>query len=965
MGSRSDCTSSRFICYAHYVGSLIPLMHLLRRAGKERVPVAFAVGRCECSRQALQVTALRLTILLLGGLSIYLSHPKVARAQDELLINDDRLPRSQFTPRPALSANGTTLIVWTDGRNGPDNAIDYDIYAVTIRDPAALGSTVNRRLNDDGPGTAQGAPDVAASPAGGFFCVWEDSRAQNPDIYGAALDSLGFRITPNLRINDDAGFGEQRTPRLTAVGPDRYLVVWGDQRAGNSDIFASTLNVSGAPLGPNFSISSDPVAGGSFQGEPAVATNASGLTLVVWTDGREGGTVFGASLDIYGQWLDVTGTPIGSNFKINSTSTPQQDGSPTVTADPTLGFVVGWIDRRLGGADPGDVYIQRYGADRSLIGVNLRVNDDALGRNQKSVRAASGPGAAYVFWEDQRTFFGLDPDVMSSRIPYDAGAPGPNFRVNALTPGRQGTPSAVWDGRDAFLVSWEDTRNGASDIYATSFLPDGTRRGFDTQLNDDAARNDQWSPRLGRGPGEYLLTWIDRRNGGNDLFGQWVGANGGREGTNALLYHENGVTRAVTSNAAVSPAGRALVVAQVTRDSDAGEIRGFLFTTLGSGPSGTFWVSDSLQSTQASPSVASRPGEFAVAWLDARDGIPRPYGQRLNESGIRIGVNHALLASEPQDPPYALDLEADEFGNGYWLLVAEGVAEDQRLWLQRLDPGLLPSGPLVPVAENVPGPKQEPKLSVSSDDGRIEIVWQGVASTGLGAVYQFALSASLEPLGPALDVGDPSYSGSRNRPSIVVVDSRSVVTWQEKRDGNWSIWMRVLQSGVNPVSGSIRVDEDPGQADQLEPGVGIDPAGHVLFTWTDMRSLSSGSDILARVIDLTPTAVEGEPTPPFQDPPPAPPRRMRVGPALPNPFSGVARVPLEVPVTAGAHVRSYVIDAHGRLVARLFDGVAPGGRMSLMWNGADVRGWQVASGVYWLVAESGGERHALRLVRIR
>jgi hypothetical protein len=39
--------------------------------------------------------------------------------------------------------------------------------------------------------------------------------------------------------------------------------------------------------------------------------------------------------------------------------------------------------------------------------------------------------------------------------------------------------------------------------------------------------------------------------------------------------------------------------------------------------------------------------------------------------------------------------------------------------------------------------------------------------------------------------------------------------------------------------------------------------------------------------------------------------------------------------------------------------------MSLMWNGSDGRGRTVASGVYWLVAESGKERHALRLVRIR
>ena len=891
--------------------------------------------------------------------------PRAGHAQDELLINDDRLPRSQFAPRPALGATGSLVVVWTDGRNGPDNAIDYDIYGLTLRDPSALGSTVNRRINDDAAGSAQGLPDIASSPAGTLFCVWEDSRAGNPDIFGAALDSLGFRTTPNLRINDDTGFGEQRTPRITAVGPDRYLVVWGDQRTGQSDIYGSYRNVSGAPLGPNFLITPDPVPGGSFQGQPAVACDASGLTLVAWLDGREGGSVLGATFDVYGQWIDASGNPLGSNFKINSTSGPQQDDSPTVVADSTGGFVVAWIDRRLGtSTDPGDVYAQRFGPDRSLVGVNVRVNDDALGRNQSHVRGAPGPDGAYLFWEDNRDGTGLDPNVRCARVPYDTGAPGTNFRVNASTPGRQGTPSAIWNGRDAFLAVWEDGRNGPPDIFATSFLPDGTRRGFDTQLNDDAARFDQWKPRLGRGPGEYVLTWIDARNGGADLFGQWVGANGGREGTNALLYRDTGLTKAIVSNAAVSASGRALVAAQVTRDSDPGEIRGFLFTTAGNPPAASFWVSDSLQSAQASPVVASRTGEFAVAWIDARDGTPRLYGQRLSEAGIRLGVNHPLLSVEPVDPPFALDLAPDDFGGGYWLLYAEGASADQRLWVQHLDASLLPDGAPTEAAAGFGGPKQDPVLSTSAEDGRLEMAWEGLGASGLGAVYQVALSSSLVPLGPVLEVGDPAFSGARSMPGIVVLDSRSIVTWQEKRDGNWSIFMRLIQSGVSPISGSVRVDEDPGFADQLDPGVGMDAAGHAFFTWTDNRSLSSGSDILARVIDFTPTAV-GEAPPPAPDPPPAPPRRMRVGPARPNPFSSALRVPVEVTASAGERVRAYVLDASGRLVARVYDGVAPQGRVSLAWTGADSRGRQVASGVYWFVAESGGERHAVRLVRIR
>lgn len=239
--------------------------------------------------------------------------PRPAAAQDEFLLNDDRIQRNQFAPRVARGADGTLLVAWMDGRNGT-TSVDYDIYLMTIKDPLGLGSTLNRRVNDDPPGSTQGFPDVAASPAGTYLCVWEDSRNGNRDIYAAALDSVGARIAPSLRVNDDAGTADQSLPRTVATGTSGYLVVWGDGRTGQGEIYGSYRTVAGAPLGPNRCISVDPVAGGSFQGEPVAAVGAGGRTLVAWLDGREGGAVYGTTFDVYGQWLDAAGDTLGGNF---------------------------------------------------------------------------------------------------------------------------------------------------------------------------------------------------------------------------------------------------------------------------------------------------------------------------------------------------------------------------------------------------------------------------------------------------------------------------------------------------------------------------------------------------------------------------------------------------------------------------------------------------------------------------
>jgi hypothetical protein len=884
----------------------------------------------------------------------------VAQAQDEFLLNDDRVLRGQGIPQAALGSTGAMIVVWTDGRNGPDTFIDYDVYLTTVRDPRAPGARLNRRINDDAHQALQTAPSVAASPAGTFLCAWEDSRTGDPDIFGAALDSLGGALGPNFRLNDDAATADQRGPEAVAVGPDRFLVVWGDQRAGQSDIFGAWRTSAGGPIGGNVVFSVDPVPGGSYQGEPAVASNASGLTLIVWLDGREGGSTFGATFDVYGQWVDPAGAPIGGNFKVNDTVGPQRNVSPTVAADPAQGFVVAWIDRRNAPSDPGDVYAQCFGIDGSRIGPNVRVNDDPSGRDQRLPRALGGPGAALVVWEDVRDLVTLDVNVEAARVPYDGAPSGPNFRVNSATPARQGSPGGAWDGLDSYLVVWEDARNGPADIYGVSIQPDGTRNGTDTQLNDDAAPHPQWRPRAGGGGGLYLATWMDQRDNADDLYGQWVSAIGLRIGPNLPLWKEEFDSRAIASDAAVDGAGAGLAVAQVTRTGDAGEIRGFWFHDASSAPAG-FWISDSLTSAQSMPAVAAQGNGFGVVWIDARDGPPRAYGQCLDALGARVGSNLPPLAADPQDPVYALDLAEDPAG-GFWLAYAEGTSADQRLWLAHLNGSLLQDAAAIPVAPQLPGGRAAPRVDCG-EGGRVDVVWVGDGPAGVGRVYHQAFSSGGVALAPAEPAGDPLDTAPQGAPDVAALGARSVVAWQGKREGVWTIWLRIFRNGATPVSGVVRVDEDPGTGDKFDPSVGLDAAGHIFVLWADGRSASSGFDILARVLETSPTAVLPDP-PPTPDPGPGPPSALRAGPARPNPFESALRVPVEAPPRAAA-VRAFVVNVRGERVRTLLDGQPPSGRFLLGWDGTDSRGKRVGSGIYWIVIEGGGERRALRVATLR
>jgi hypothetical protein len=900
---------------------------------------------------------------LIGILLVMLAIAPPARAQDEFLINDDRVNRNQWEPAVALGSTGTLMVAWQDGRNGTGSFEDFDIYALTIRNAFAIGTSLNRRISDGPAGQVQANPDIAACDAGTFLCVWVDSRFGNRDIFGVALDTLGIPLSPNLRISQDLAAEDQFAPRVTPVGPDRYLVVWGDGRDGKGEIFGSYLTSTGAPIGGNQRISADPVPTGSHQGDPDAAAAPDGRTLVAWVDGREGVT-FGSTSDIYGQWLDGGGAPIGGNFKINDTVGPMVASNPTVSGGSN-GFVVGWIDRRRPG-DPGDVWVQRFAFGGAPIGGNVMVNDDPAGGDQRFMTSCAGANGAMLFWEDLRGGLGLDSNVEGARVPWNGDPPGANFRVNVVPNGRQGNPGVAWDGLEASVVVWEDLRRGSSDIFALPVLEDGTPRGADAQLNDDAAPFDQRRPRLGGGNGRYLATWIDLRSIGSDLYAQWVTAAGARDGPNQLIWDDDFTNRPVESTSAVAPNGTALAAVQVTRAADAGEIRGFLLQNLGLGPTKSFWISDLLPSAQSSPAASATADGVGVVWLDSRDGRVRVYGQRFDLLGERMGANHAVLLADPADPVYALALVADPAG-GFWLTYAEGASAQQRLWLVSLDAELLARGPAAPVGNAIAGTKAGPSIGVAPS-GRVEVVWLGDGADGLGQSYFQAFDPTSGGPGifsPAIELGTPGPAVAHASPSIASGNDATAVVWAARFQGDWGIWMQRIRDGLTPLASAARVDQDLLSTDQLDPSAGLDAAGNVLIIWTDARSISSGTDILGRVLHFATTAVAEPPPAPPPIPAAPPPAQMRVGLARPNPFILGLGVPLELSPRAADGLRITVRDAQGRPIRRIHNGPFPVTFTTVTWDGRDDRGRRVPSGVYWIDIQGGGERHARRVVRLR
>ena len=93
------------------------------------------------------------------------------------------------------------------------------------------------------------------------------------------------------------------------------------------------------------------------------------------------------------------------------------------------------------------------------------------------------------------------------------------------------------------------------------------------------------------------------------------------------------------------------------------------------------------------------------------------------------------------------------------------------------------------------------------------------------------------------------------------------------------------------------------------------------------------------------------------------PASFSLGQNYPNPFNQATLIPIELKKTQ--HVKFDIYNIEGRLVSHVFDGILTSGSHNFSWNGRDVNGHLVTSGMYLYTIQTGTEKSVRRLVLIR
>jgi hypothetical protein len=719
-----------------------------------------------------------------------------------------------------------------------------EIFSIPVKNkksracaPAPIDSVIKNDFlcNDDvSGGCAQRAPKIIASADGSFVVCWYEFRDGDADIWFQRFDSSGTPIGINERVNTDVTIGWQGDP-AAACGPDgSFILTWEDRRIIGNSDLFAQWFNRDGSRRGDNFRVSDSTAPGD-QSISGVAIAPDGVSLVVWDDRRNGITG-----DIYAQFLNPDGSPRGSNFRVNDD--PLISGNqyePEVAVDDSSRFIVTWMD----GRDRNwNIYAQRFTSSGESIGSNFRVTPQDS--NQLSPQIACSPeGYSVICWNDRRR---NQWDVYAQIYTPDGQGIGENFRVNNDTGAAQQLLGDVAINRlGEFIVVWVDNRNGNDDIFAQRFNIQGIRLGNEFRLNDDEGIASQSAPAVTALPdGGYLIVWADTRNGDYDIYCQRITREGTKIGRNFRVNDDFASSHQRVSSIGLEKGENSLMIAWEDERNSNCHIYAGVFDEQGNQNGQNLRINDDPigSGSHYYPSVAGGKGRFIVAWYDSRQGSDI-YAQFIAADGTKIGsnflVNEGAISAFQWYPFCAMDTL-----NRSVIVWMDNRNNTNKIYARRYEPDGNPAGPEFRVSDS-PDTVDEYYASVAmSSSGYWVTAWMDYRD-GDANIYCQLFKPDGEKIGPNIRVNTDPNMAYQGYPACAIDENRNIaIAWEDTRNNSYDVYLQWLDSLGNLLGDNEQVNENPpGVSDCYSPSCAFDQNGRLVVMFNDEREAHGNPQI--------------------------------------------------------------------------------------------------------------------------
>lgn len=222
--------------------------------------------------------------------------------------------------RPMAFGGGNYLVTYTRMINPlmGDSSTNRYIAGRFISPNGSMGSEF--RIS-----TGYGAGSEIAFDGTNFFVIWREDSADT-EVRGRFVGTDG---TLGAEISVNASAAPSDNPMSVAFDGTNYLVLWNDEvSSGNWDLFAQRVSKAGTLVGDVITVTNE--AGPQFI--PTAAFDGTNY-LIAWVDrqndANQNGTCDsgeGTCWNIYGQYLNTSGVPVGSKLSLNTDAGNQTGG---------------------------------------------------------------------------------------------------------------------------------------------------------------------------------------------------------------------------------------------------------------------------------------------------------------------------------------------------------------------------------------------------------------------------------------------------------------------------------------------------------------------------------------------------------------------------------------------------------------------------------------------------------------
>lgn len=474
---------------------------------------------------------------------------------------------------------------------------------------------------------------------------------------------------------------------------------------------------------------------------------------------------------------------------------------------------------------------------RNVIVDDFLVNDDNIGGEVQRYPciAMDGNGNFVIVWNDLKNG---NWDIYFQRYNNTGIALGLNTKANDdIGTTAQGYPAIAMDDSGNFVIVWDDLRNGNSDIYFQRYNSNGTAIAENTKANDDTGTANQYSPSIdmNRG-GNFVIAWMDRRNGNLDIFFQRFNSSGIIQGVNKKANDDTGTKDQMEASVAIDDNSYFVIVWQDSRNEN-DDIYFQRYSNIGTDLGVNTKVNDDTGTeNQWYPSIAmDYSGNFIIAWQDNRNYDWDIYYQRYNIAEGKIGGNKKAnndSGTEWQtNPVIAMD------GSSNFVIVwTDERNENDDIYFQHYNSSGTAQG-FNTKANNDPGKESQGYASLVLDNsGNFVIAWEDQRLSNLDIYFQsYNKSGSVQ--GVNTKANDDSKSASQYSPSIAMDDnSNFVIAWNDSRNGNGDIYFQQYNNNGTLKGVNSKVNNDVGNADQIAPTIVMDVNGNFVIVWEDYRN---------------------------------------------------------------------------------------------------------------------------------